>query len=120
MRVAEAAVAALGEQHALVDLGQVGDHRLFVLVEDLGPHGDAQDDVVPVLAGAVAAHAGLAVLGEEMLLVAEVDERVEPVDRDHPDVAAAPAVARRQARRTRRTSRAGSSRSLRRRRLSGS
>jgi hypothetical protein len=59
-------------------------------------------------------------LGEEMLLVAEVDERVQPVDRDHPDVAAAARRPRRQARRIRRTSRAGSSRSLRRRRLTGS
>jgi predicted cobalt transporter CbtA len=32
-------------------------------------------------------------LREEVLLVAEVDERVEPVHRHHPDVAAAPAVA---------------------------
>ena len=37
--------------------------------------------------------AGLAVLGEEVLLVAVVDQRVQPVDRLGPDVAALAAVA---------------------------
>ena len=35
VRVAEAAVAALRQHHALADLGQVGEQRLLVLVEDL-------------------------------------------------------------------------------------
>src|SRR5205807_4294676 len=43
---------------------------------------------VPVLAHAVAAGLGL-----EVLLVAVVDQGVQPVDRLDPDVAAAPAVA---------------------------
>ena len=37
---------------ALARLGQVGDQRLLVLVEDLGADGHLQDDVVAVGAGA--------------------------------------------------------------------
>ena len=35
MRIAEAAIAALGEQHALARLGEIGDQRLVVFLEDL-------------------------------------------------------------------------------------
>ena len=93
MEVAEAAVAALGEENALADLGHVGEDGLLVLVEDFGADGHAEHDIVAVLAGALAAHAVLAVLGEEVLLVAKIDERVQPVDRLGPDIAAPPAVA---------------------------
>jgi hypothetical protein len=93
MQVAEAAVAALGQKHALADLGQVGDDGLLVFLEDLGSHGHPQHDVVAILAGALPAHAGLAVLREEMLLIAKVDQRVQPLDRLGPDIAATPAVA---------------------------
>ena len=88
--------------------GQVGDQRLAVLLEDLGADRDPQHHVVGALAGPLLAHAGLAVLREEMLLVAVVDQRVQPLDRLGPDVAALAAVAAVRARRTRRTSRAGS------------
>jgi hypothetical protein len=36
MRIAETAIAALGEQEALAFLGQVADQRLVVFLEDLG------------------------------------------------------------------------------------
>ena len=81
MRVAEAAVAAARQHHALADLGQVGEQRLAVLLVDLGAGRHLEHDVVAVRAMAVLAHAVAAVLGLEMLLVAIVDEGVEPVDR---------------------------------------
>ena len=57
------------------------------------PTGTLQHDVVGAPAGALLAHAGLAVPGEEMLLVAIVDQRVQPVDRLGDHVAALAAVA---------------------------
>ena len=93
MLVAEAAIAALGELDALADPGQVADQRLVVLLVDLGADRHFQRHVGALAAGAVAAHAVHACLGLEMLLVAVVDQRVEPVDRLDPDVAAAAAVA---------------------------
>ena len=46
-------------QHdALADLGQVGDHRLLVLVEDLGADRHLEHHVVAAGAVAVLAHAG--------------------------------------------------------------
>ena len=57
------------------------------------PGGTRSDDVVAALAGAVAAHAVLAGLGLEVLLVAEVDQRIEAVDAFEHDVAALAAVA---------------------------
>ena len=57
------------------------------------PAGHLQHHVGALGAGAVLAHAVAAGLGLEMLLVAVVDERVEPLDAFRPDVAAAAAVA---------------------------
>ena len=91
--VAEAAVAAPGEEHALAQRVEVGDQRLVVLLEDLRADRHLQHDVGAAGAGALAAHAAAAVRRLEMLLVAVVDERVQPVDALRPDVAAAPAVA---------------------------
>ena len=91
--VAEAAIAALGEQHTLPKRVEVGDQRLVVFLEDLGADRHLQRRVVAAGAGALAAHAAAAVLRLEMLLVAVVDERVQPVDAFRPDVAATPAVA---------------------------
>ena len=48
--------------------------------------------IIAILAGALFAHAGLAVLGKEVLLVAEVDQRVQPVDGFGPDRSARAAV----------------------------
>ena len=93
MGVAEAAVAAAQQQQLLADRGHVGENRLVVVFQDLGANGDFQDDVVALAAGAVLAHAMAAGLGLEVLLIAIVDQRVEPVDANRPYVAAAPAVA---------------------------
>src|SRR3712207_6650743 len=93
MGVAEAPVAAPGEEHALARMGHVGDERLAVLVEDLGARRHLQHDILALGAGAVLAHAVLALLGLEVLLVAVVDEGVETLDALDPDVAAAAAVA---------------------------
>ena len=64
-----------------------------LLVEDLGADRDLQDGVGAAPAGAVLAHAVHAGLGLEMLLVAEVDQRVEAAGAFDDDVAAAAAVA---------------------------
>src|SRR5690606_35709130 len=72
---------------------EVADQRFVVVLEDLRAGGHLQRHVGRLAARAVAAHAVHAGPGLEMLLVAVVDQRVEPVDRLDPDVAAAPAVA---------------------------
>ena len=59
-----------------------------------GQNDGPQDQLIATAnMGDHVAHAALPALGEEMLLIAEVDERVQPVDRLHPDIAAAPAIA---------------------------
>ncbi len=93
MGVAEAAVAALGDDDALARLLQVGDHLSALLVEHLRAFGHLQHGVGAAPAGAVPAHAVHAGLGLEVLLVAIVDQRVEPAGAFDHDVAAAPAVA---------------------------
>ena len=93
MRVAEAAVAALAQHDALARLGQVEQHRLLVLVEDLGADRHAHQDVLGLGAGAHLAHAVMAAPHLEMLLVAVVDQRVEVGHRLDHDVAALAAVA---------------------------
>ena len=64
------------------------DEQLAVLAEDLGAHRDPQGRVRAIVAVAVAAHAMDAGLGLEMLVVAEVDQGVQALDRLDPDVAA--------------------------------
>ena len=91
--IAEPAVAAAADAHALADLGQVGERLLFALVEELRAdrhleHGVGTLGTRPVLAHAVGA--GLAL---EVLLVAEVDQRVQTGDAFDHDVAALAAVA---------------------------
>ena len=93
MQVAKAAIAALGQQHALPDHGQIGNHRFFVFVDDLGAHRHAQQHVIAVAPRALAAHAVLAIVGKEMLLIAEIDQRVQPLNGLDPDRAAIAAIA---------------------------
>ncbi len=90
--VAEAAIATREQHEALADRGDVGDQRLAVLLEDLGAGGDLQHHIGAAGAGAVAPHAVHACLGLEMLLVAVVDQGVQPVDALDHDVAAAAAI----------------------------
>ena len=93
MCIAEAAVAALQDAHALADLGQVGDQHVLVGVVDFGADRNLEHGVGALGAGTVLAHAVDAGLGLEMLLIAIVEQRVEArhAERDH--VAAAAAVA---------------------------
>ena len=91
--IAAAAVAALQEHLALADPGEVGEDMLLVVGEDLGSDRDLDDEVVAAGAGAVLARAALAARSPEMLGVAEVDQRIEAVDRLEDDVAALAAVA---------------------------
>ena len=93
MQVAVAAVAALGQHHPLAELGEVDQQGLVVLGEDLRAARQAQHDVLAGAAGALAAHAVMAGLGLEVLRIAVVDQRVEPVDAFEDDVAALAAVA---------------------------
>ena len=81
------------EQDLLALLRQVGDHGFLVFLVDLRADGHHQDGVVALGAEAVAAHAVAALLGLEVLLVAEVDQRVQAFDGYRPDIAAAPAIA---------------------------
>src|SRR5260221_10984511 len=93
MRVAEAAIAAPEQHMALAGRGEVEQDLVVLLVEDLRADGNAQHHRLSARAAAVGAHAVMALLGAEMLLVAVVDERVEVGHRLDDDVAAAAAVA---------------------------
>src|SRR5690606_7586676 len=75
------------------DLGEVGDQSFLVLIEDLGAGRHFERDVGASRAGAVRALAVIAPLGLEVLLVAIVDQRVQPVDAFRPYIAAAAAIA---------------------------
>src|SRR5690606_15822786 len=86
------AIAAARQHDALTHLGQIGDDSFFVDIQNLGANGHAQDDVLAVSAGALAAHAAAPVLGKEMLLIAEVDQRVEAFNGHGHDIAAPAAV----------------------------
>ena len=92
-RVAEAAIAALGQHDAVAGLVEIGQQGLAVLFVDLRADRHLEHDVGAVRAMAVLAHAADAALGLEMLLVAVVDQRVEAFDRLGDDIAAVAAVA---------------------------
>ena len=72
---------------------QIGEQRLLVLGKHLRSRRHMHDHVCAAGAGSVLAHAGAAVLGLEMLLVAIVDQRVEIGDALRPHIAALAAVA---------------------------
>src|SRR6185437_15454109 len=93
MRVAVTAVPATEQHMALAGLGEVEQDLVVLLVEDLRADGNAQHDGLACCAAAVGAHAVMALLRLEMLLVAIVDERIEIGHGLDDDVAAAPAVA---------------------------
>src|SRR5665213_385220 len=93
MRIAETAVAALGQRDAIADLGEIGDQCLLVLIENLGADGDLEHHVVATGAVHVLALAGHARPRLEVLGIAVVDQGVEAVDRLDHNVAAAAAVA---------------------------
>src|SRR4051812_7560135 len=93
MRVAETAIAALGEHETFADLREIMDQRLAVLVENLRADRHLEHHRLAVGAVAVLAHAVGALRRLEVLLVAIIDQRVQPVGDLDDDVAAAPALA---------------------------
>src|SRR5262245_48440420 len=93
MRIAKAAVAAPGDRRALADFGEIGNERLAVLLVDLCADRHFQHHVLAVGARAILAHPIAAALGLEVLLIAIIDQGIEPVDRLDHDVTAVTAVA---------------------------
>ncbi len=93
MRVAEAAIAAFGQHELFAERGEIVDQGLAVLVEQLGTHGHLEHDRLAVGAMAVLAHAIGALLRLEVLLIAIVDQRIQPVHHFDDDIAAAAAIA---------------------------
>src|SRR5690606_17740983 len=87
------ALAAPGHQQAVAVPGHVADHLVGGDVDDLGTDRDDDDGVLAALAVALLAHAVLAALGTEALLVAEVDQGIEVLRRLQPHAAAVAAVA---------------------------
>ena len=93
MSVPVAAVAATSQRRTLSHLRQIGDHRLLVLVQNLRAGRHPEDHGLGGLPAAVLPHAMAAARRLEVLLVAEVDQRVEPIDRLDDYVSTAPTVA---------------------------
>src|SRR5690606_26731206 len=93
VHVAQAALAAARDQQALAVAGEVADHLVGVDVDHHRAYRDGDDLVLAALAVHLAAHAVLAALGLELALVAEVDQGVEVLVGQQPDVAALAAVA---------------------------
>ena len=86
--IAEPAVATFRQHGLVAGIDELGQHRVLVLGDHLGARRHLDDHVRSVGATPVATHSGLPVLGEEVLLIAVVDKRVEIVDAEHDDVAA--------------------------------
>src|SRR5690606_26329278 len=93
MRVAETAIAALREKGAFAGPVEIGDQRFLVFLENLRADRHLDDEIAAVGAGAVRAFSRSAVFGLVMLLVAEIDQRIEVIRRFREHMAAAPAVA---------------------------
>src|SRR5512139_323032 len=93
MCVAETAVAAVRDGHALSYLREVGEQGLAVLLVNLRADRYFQHHVLAIGAGAVLAHTVAAALRLEMLLITVVDQCVEAGHRLYNDVAAITAIA---------------------------
>src|SRR6185437_6861838 len=93
MRIAEAAIAALGQHEFLAELGEIVDQRFAIFVEHLRADRHLEHDRLAVGAMAVLAHAVDALLRLEVLLVAVVDQGVQSVNRFDHDSAATAAIA---------------------------
>ena len=92
MRVAVASVAALGNQHAFVELYEVVKHLSGFVVVDDGAHGNGNLDIFAVASMAIAAFAVAAAFGSEDVIVAEFQEGVLVAIGDEVDVAAVAAI----------------------------
>src|SRR5690606_38513876 len=93
VHVAQPALAPARHQQALAVDGQVADHLVGVEVAHHGAGGHGDDHVLAPLAVHLPAHAVLAALGPEHLLVAEIDQGVEVLVGHQPDAAAVATVA---------------------------
>src|SRR3984885_7187644 len=93
MRVAEAAIAALGKHEFLAKRGEIMDQRFAILIENLGTDRHLEHDRFAIGAMAVLAHAIGALLRLEVLLITIVDQRVQSIDDFDDDIAAAAAIA---------------------------
>src|SRR5258708_31160619 len=93
MGVAEAAIAAFRQHVSLAEFGEIVDQGFAVLVENLGADGNLEHDRLAVGAMAVLAHAVGALGCLEVLLIAIIDQGVEPVGDLDNDVAASAAIA---------------------------
>src|SRR3984885_4882084 len=93
MRVAKSAVAAFGQHELFAERREIVDQRRSVFVEDLCSDRDLEHDVLAVGAVAILAHAIGALWGLEMLLVAIVDQGIQPIDHFDDHIAATPAIA---------------------------
>jgi hypothetical protein len=92
VRVTEAAVAAARQHDALAYFGEISKQRLAVFVVDLRADRHLEHRIGAVGAVPILAHAGPAVLGGEVLLIAVVDERIEAIDRIGDDLSAFAAI----------------------------
>ena len=93
MGVAEAAIAAGGQAEALALRGHVADQRFPSSSKIWVPTGTFSVTSAPLAPVRLRPMPWMPVVGLEMLLEAEIDQRVEAVDGLDPDVAAAAAVA---------------------------
>src|SRR5262245_35323077 len=93
MCITKTAIAAFGDGGTLSDFGEVGDESVAVFFIDLRADRHLQNNVLTVCAGAVLTHAVAAALRLEMLLIAIIDQGIEPVDGFNDDVTAVAAIA---------------------------
>jgi hypothetical protein len=93
MRIAPPAAPALGRDDLLPVFDQVGQHLAGVCIPDYGPKRDFDDRIRATGAGLVVGAANSTVVGDETLLVTEVNQRVQAARCDEDDIAATPAVA---------------------------
>ena len=93
MQVAQATLAALGDQRLGTIVGEVGNDLAGLEVADYGADRHAQHHVVATLAVAVRTAAVLAALRAKDPRVAKIDQRVEIAVGNRIDAAAATAVA---------------------------
>jgi RsiW-degrading membrane proteinase PrsW (M82 family) len=83
----------LASKHALAHFCQIGNDGFLILVQNFCAHRHAQRDRLAIFARAPAPHAALAGIGEEMLLIAEINQRVQPIHHFGPDIAAFATIA---------------------------
>ena len=92
MAVTKATIPAGQQLDGLTILNQIGEQGFLIFVKDLGAHGDLNDLASAMPTAAVFAHAALATLSLEMLLVAEVDKGVQIINSFKDDMTTTAAI----------------------------